>query len=84
MEDAAVLTRYLVTTNISIPDALKRYEIERKKRTAFLVLKARERTDTIYGKDSSVTHQWYKDLKVKTPEEITGNMARIALGGPMG
>ena len=84
MEDAEVLTRYLVTTNISVADALKRYETERKKRTAFLVLKARERTATIYGKDPSVTHQWYKDLKVKTPEEITGNMARIALGGPMG
>jgi FAD-dependent urate hydroxylase len=83
VEDAEVLTRYLVTTNISVPDALKRYEAERKERTAEMVLKARKRTDTIYGKDLDVTREWYKQLKLEKPEDVTGALAKVILGGPM-
>jgi FAD-dependent urate hydroxylase len=84
VEDAEVLTRYLVTTNISIPDALQRYESERKDRTASLVLKARQRTDTIYGKDPDLTQAWYEQLKQESPEAVTGALAKVILGGPMG
>lgn len=46
-----MLTRYLVTTNIRVPDALQRYEAERKERTtALVVFKACKRTNTIYNK----------------------------------
>lgn len=84
VEDADVLTRYLVTTNINVPDALQRYEAERKERTAALVLKARQRTDTIYGKDPDLTRQWYEQLKQESPEAVTGALAKVILGGPMG
>jgi len=83
VEDAEVLTRYLVTTNISVPDALQRYEQERKDRTAALVLKARKRTDTIYGKDPALTEAWYEELKQESPEAVTGALAKVILGGPM-
>ena len=83
VEDAEVLTRYLVTTNISVPDALQRYELERKERTAALVIKARKRTDTIYGKDPDLTREWYEQLKQEPPEEVTGALAKVILGGPM-
>ncbi|NER83997.1 MAG: FAD-dependent urate hydroxylase HpxO [Leptolyngbya sp. SIO1D8] len=83
VEDAEVLTRYLVTTNISVPDALQRYEAERKERTASLVLKARKRTDTIYGKELAITEQWYKQLKDENPEDVTNALAKVILGGPM-
>ncbi|NEQ43589.1 MAG: FAD-dependent urate hydroxylase HpxO [Leptolyngbya sp. SIOISBB] len=83
IEDAEVLTRYLVTTNINVPDALQRYEAERKERTATLVLKARKRTDTIYGKDPDLTRQWYEQLKQESPEAVTGALAKVILGGPM-
>ena len=83
VEDAEVLTRYLVTTNISVPDALQRYEHERKDRTASLVLKARKRTDTIYGKDPTLTEAWYEELKQESPEAVTGALAKVILGGPM-
>jgi FAD-dependent urate hydroxylase len=83
VEDAEVLTRYLVTTNISVPDALQRYEAERKERTAELVLKARKRTDTIYGKDPEVTREWYEQLKQEHPEDVTRALAKVILGGPM-
>ena len=83
VEDAEVLTRYLITTNISVADALQRYEAERKDRTASLVLKARKRTDTIYGKDLNLTNEWYAQLKQEDPEAVTGALAKVILGGPM-
>jgi FAD-dependent urate hydroxylase len=83
MEDAEVLCRYLVTTNISVEDALKRYETERKARVAQLVLKARKRTDTIYNKEPDLTQQWYEQLKQEAEKDVTDAIAKIILGGPL-
>lgn len=83
MEDAEVLCRYLVTTNISVEDALKRYEAERKERVAQLVLKARKRTDTIYNKEPDLTQQWYEQLKQEEEKDVTDAIAKIILGGPL-
>lgn len=84
IEDAEVLTRYLVSTNISVTDALQRYENARKDRTAKLVLKARKRTGLIYGYDPEVTQQWYQDLKEEPPEAVIKALAKVIQGGPMG
>ena len=83
MEDAEVLCRYLVTTNISVEDALKRYEAERKERVANLVLKARKRTDTIYNKEPDLTQQWYEQLKQEQEKDVTDAIAKIILAGPL-
>ncbi|MDJ0588516.1 MAG: FAD-dependent urate hydroxylase HpxO [Pleurocapsa sp. MO_226.B13] len=83
MEDAEVLCRYLVTTNISVEDALERYEAERKERVAKLVLKARKRTDTIYNKEPDLTQQWYEQLKQEEEKDVTDAIAKIILGGPL-
>ena len=83
MEDAEVLCRYLITTNISVADALKRYEAERKERVANLTLKARKRTDTIYNKEPDLTQEWYEQLKQENPQDVTGAIAKIILGGPL-
>lgn len=82
MEDVEMLCRYLITTNISVADALKRYEVARKERTASLVLKARKRTDVIYGKDMDVTKQWYDSLKAEDEKDVTDALAKTILGGP--
>ncbi|MDB9526913.1 FAD-dependent urate hydroxylase HpxO [Oscillatoria sp. CS-180] len=82
MEDAEVLCRYLVTTNISVEDALKRYEAERKERVADLVLKARKRTDKIYNKVPKETQEWYEQLKYESPQDVTDAIAKVILGGP--
>ena len=84
MEDALMLSRYLVTTNISVEDALLRYEKARKSRTADLVMKARKRTDTIYGKDERVTQDWYAQLKEEKPEDVINALEKIIVGGPLG
>jgi FAD-dependent urate hydroxylase len=82
MEDAEILTRYLITTNISVPDALQRYETARKQHTADLVLKARKRTHTIYGKVPENTEQWYKELRQEDPEAVVNALAKVILAGP--
>ncbi len=82
-EDAESLTRCLLTTSISVADALKRYEAERKERTGTLVLKARKRTDTIYGKDPDATQKWYEELKEENPDDVTAALAKVILSGPM-
>ena len=84
MEDALMLSRCLVTTNISVEDALLRYEKARKSRTADLVMKARKRTDTIYGKDERVTQDWYAQLKEEKPEDVINALEKIIIGGPLG
>lgn len=84
IEDAEVLTRYLVSTNISVADALQRYENARKERTAQLVLKARKRTGLIYGYDPAATEQWYQDLKNEPPAAVINALAKVILNGPMG
>ncbi|MGL5075754.1 MAG: FAD-dependent urate hydroxylase HpxO, partial [Waterburya sp.] len=80
---AEVLCRYLITTNISVEDALKRYETERKERVAQIVLKARKRTDTIYNKEPDLTQQWYEQLKQEAEKDVTDAIAKIILGGPL-
>lgn len=82
MEDAAVLCRYLVTTNVSVEDALNRYELARKTRTSELVLKARKRTDTIYGKDMAVTQEWYDSLSQESEHDVIHALAKVILAGP--
>jgi FAD-dependent urate hydroxylase len=82
MEDAEILCRYLITTNIGVEYALKRYEAERKERTEGLVLKARKRADTIYGKDPEVTRKWYDRLKQEPESEVIDALAKTILAGP--
>lgn len=82
IEDAWALTTSLVTTNISVADALKRYEAERKERTAEIILKARERADMIHGKVLEKTEQWYGELAQEDGGRIMAAIAKIIQKGP--
>ncbi|GAB4370691.1 MAG: FAD-dependent urate hydroxylase HpxO [Elainellaceae cyanobacterium] len=83
MEDSLVLTNYLKTTNISIEDALKRYEAERKTRANAVVEKARKRAEQIHGKDPDITQQWYSQLATEKPSDVTDAIAKVILAGPL-
>ena len=83
MEDAWVLAHFLLTTNISVEDALKRYEALRSERTAEVVLKARERSNMTHGKDPSKTQQWYEELQQEDGQKIMDAIAKTILKGPM-
>lgn len=83
MEDAEVLSRYLLTTNLSVADALQRYEAERKERTASIILRARKRSDMTHGKDPQKTQQWYEQLKHEDGSDILDAISKTILAGPL-
>ena len=82
-EDAWVLANSLLTTNLSVEDALKRYEELRRDRTANIILKARKRANMIHGKDLDRTKEWYENLAKENGETIIGGISDLILQGPM-
>jgi FAD-dependent urate hydroxylase len=64
-------------------DALRRYETERKVRITSIVNKARNRAETIHGKDPEVTQKWYDQLAQESPLDVTKAIAKIISGGPL-
>ncbi len=83
LEDAFVLANYLLSTDLGVEDALRRYEVERMERTSAVVLKARKRTDQIHGKDPAVTQQWYDQLRTEPPSAVTNAICKTILAGPL-
>jgi FAD-dependent urate hydroxylase len=82
-EDAWVLANMLLTTNISVVDALERYEKLRRDRTASIILKARKRANMIHGKDPARTQAWYDSLATEKGDNIIGAISEIILQGPL-
>jgi FAD-dependent urate hydroxylase len=83
IEDGWVLANYLTSTNLGVPDALRRYEKERIVRITEIVNKARNRAETIHGKDPEVTQKWYDQLAQENPLDVTKAIAKIISGGPL-
>ena len=83
MEDAWVLANYLRTTNLSVSDALKRYEDSRRERVAKIVLGARKRANMTHGKDPAKTQAWYTGLAQENGSNIMNAIAETILLGPM-
>jgi FAD-dependent urate hydroxylase len=83
LEDVYMLNHFLLTTNISVEDALKRYEAAREDRTRSIVKKARNRAEVIHGKDPAQTAQWYEQLRQESPSDVTDAIAKTILAGPL-
>ncbi len=83
LEDAIVLANYLHTTNLSVEDALRRYEAARLSRVASIVKLARKRSDMTHGKAIETTQHWYKELKQEDGSKIMSAIASTILGGPL-
>lgn len=83
MEDSLVLTNYLMTTNLGVEYALKRYEMERTERANAVVQKARKRAEQIHGKDPTVTQQWYDQLAIEKPTDVTNAITKVITAGPL-
>ncbi|MEM7797235.1 MAG: FAD-dependent urate hydroxylase HpxO [Cyanobacteria bacterium P01_C01_bin.118] len=83
MEDAWTLANYLFTTNISVADALRRYEENRLERVTQIVLKARKRAEMTHGKVLDKTQRWYTELAAEDGSKIMGAIADTILQGPM-
>lgn len=83
MEDALVLTNYLISTNLGVEYALKRYEIERTERANAIVRKARKRAEQIHGKDPEITQKWYDQLAQEEPLDVTNAITKVIMAGPL-
>lgn len=83
LEDAWVLTNTLLTTNLGVADALKRYEKARCDRTANIILKARQRANMIHGKDPDLTEEWYQSLATEKGDNIMNAISDLILQGPL-
>lgn len=83
MEDSFVLANYLQTTNISVEDALKRYEAARIDRVADIVTRARKRAEMTHGKDPEKTRQWYEELQSEDGSNIINGISKTILAGPL-
>ena len=83
MEDAWTLANCLLTTNLSVEDALVRYEASRKERVAEIVLGARKRSNMTHGKEPEKTEQWYAELAKEDGKKIMDAISRTILAGPM-
>lgn len=84
MEDAVVLSWCFAAHDISIEEALKRYEDLRTERCRDLVLRARKRSDITHEKDPAETQSWYDELRQESGEGIIKGIASNILGGPFG
>jgi FAD-dependent urate hydroxylase len=83
LEDAWVLAQQLLTNNLGVPDALRRYEQARQARTAEIVLRARKRSEMTHGLDPSATQAWYAELAREDGSKILGGISKTILGGPL-
>ena len=83
MEDAWTLANWLFTTNISVIDALERYQTSRLERVAQIILKARKRSEMTHGKVPDKTQQWYADLASEDGTKIMNAISETILLGPM-
>lgn len=84
MEDAWVLANTLLTTNIGVEDALRRYEAARLPRTTDIVRRARARAEMTHGSDPQRTQAWYDELAREDGARILGSLGDTILGGPLG
>lgn len=83
MEDALVLTTSLQTTNISVEDALQRYEATRRDRVADVITRARKRSNMTHGIEPEKTQQWYEELQHEDGTTIMDAISRTILAGPL-
>lgn len=83
MEDAWTLASYLATTNLSVADALERYQADRRERVAQVILKARKRAEMTHGKVPDKTQQWYAELATEDGTQIMDAISETILLGPL-
>jgi FAD-dependent urate hydroxylase len=78
-----VLANELLTTNVSVPDALARYEQRRLARTREIVLKARKRSNVTHGAEPDKTREWYDELAREDGQNILRAITVTIEDGPL-
>lgn len=83
MEDAWVLAHMLLTNDLGVEDALRRYEAGRLERTADIIRRARKRSNVTHGIEPEKTLEWYAELAQEDGSSIMRALAGTILSGPM-
>ena len=84
LEDALVLAHVLATTDLSVDDALARYEAQRRPRTTEIVRRARKRAGVTHGLDPDVTEAWYAELADEDGTRVIDGLVESVVTGPCG
>lgn len=82
MEDAAILTRCLVTTDLGVEAALVRYQEQRRERAHLIARASRARTELLMGVDPRATAAWYQELRTAPGRSLVAAMTQISVSGP--
>jgi FAD-dependent urate hydroxylase len=82
LEDALVLAHSLATTDLSVDDALARYEEERRPRTTEIVRRARKRAGITHGLDWQATTAWYEELASEDGTRVIEGLVESVVTGP--
>jgi FAD-dependent urate hydroxylase len=83
MEDGIVLARHL-SAGPGVEDALRRYDAERRARTAPVVLAARARTATLISTDDpGASDAWYRELASSGNDLFVDRMIQLVQAGPL-
>jgi FAD-dependent urate hydroxylase len=82
MEDALVLSNFLSTTNLGVPDALARYSAERVPRAADIIRRATARARLSHAYDPDRTAEWYLELGGEDTSGIIDGICKSILTGP--
>lgn len=83
MEDAWVLANALLTNDLGVEDALRRYEAARRERAADIIVRARKRSNVTHGIEPEKTREWYEELAREDGTNIMRALAGTILGGPL-
>ncbi len=84
IEDAEYLARSLVATDLGVPDALRRYEAQRRARTRALVLDSRRLAGTRYAGQAPVYEPAHANVRATSLGDVLAHLERVVRGGPFG
>lgn len=82
LEDALVLAHFFSTTDVSVADALHRYEDERRPRTTEIVRRARKRAGITHGLEPAATLAWYEELAEEDGTRVIAGLVESVVTGP--
>src|SRR5262249_17441263 len=84
IEDAVCLARALAATDLGVPDALRRYEGQRRARTRALVVGSRPLAAKRYAGQAPMHEPRHANVPATSLGAILAHLDEVVRGGPFG
>src|SRR5262249_51042798 len=84
IEDAVYLARALAATDLGVPDALRRYEGQRRARTRALVVGSGRLADKLYAGQAPVDEPAHANVRATSLGDTLAHLDQVVRGGPFG